>query len=293
MSSVSRSIEVIDLLARRGPLGVRAVAGSLALPLGSAHRLLQELAAEHVVERSATGEWELSYRLLQIVGAQLERVQLPRLARPVLEQLASDTRETTFLAVPSRDEIVYLDKVQIDLQLQLNVELGTRRPMHCTGLGKAILAFLPQVQQDRFLASSPLQAFTPNTITDPMLLRLELERTRARGYAIDREEIIPGVHCVAVPILNYTGHAVGAISVAGTTPKTDGERLDALVARTKAAGDYLSRRLGFIAKPDGLVAAADGQAGARVGPAADRPQRSSRALKNARFDADEGTRSPG
>lgn len=245
MTSIPRAVRVIDLLARRGPLGVRAVAHQLAIPLGSAHRILIDLAGEAVVERSADGDWELSYRLLEIAGAQLERVQLPRLARPVLEQLASDTRETTFLAVPSRDEIVYLDKVQTDLQLQLNVELGTRRPMHCTGLGKAILAFLPEAQQEQVLAASPLRAFTPHTIVDPMLLRLDLERTRQRGYAIDREEIILGVHCVAVPILNHAGRAVGAISVAGTTPKAEGERLDALLARLKTAGEYVSRRLGF------------------------------------------------
>jgi DNA-binding IclR family transcriptional regulator len=179
---------------------------------------------------------------------QLERVQLPRLARPVLEQLASDTRETVFLAVPSRDEIVYLDKVQTDLQLQLNAELGTRRPMHCTGLGKAILAFLPQAQQDQFLAGSELRPFTPNTITDPMTLRIELEHTRQRGFALDHEEIVPGVHCIAVPILNFGGHSVGAISVAGTSPKPEGDRLDILAKRMKTAGEYLSRRLGHVAR---------------------------------------------
>ncbi|MDQ3809469.1 MAG: IclR family transcriptional regulator [Chloroflexota bacterium] len=245
MSTIPRAIQVIDLLARRGPLGVRAVAQQLELPLGSAHRILMDLAAESILERSATGEWNLSYRLLEIVGTQLERVQLPRLVRPMLEQLATDTRETTFLAVPSRDEIVYLDKVQTDLQLQLNVELGTRRPMHCTGLGKAILAFLPEAQQEQVLAAGPFRAFTPHTMTDAMLLRLDLERTRQRGYAIDREEIILGVHCVAVPILNHAGRAVGAISVAGTTPKTEGERFDVLVGRLKAAGEHVSRRLGF------------------------------------------------
>lgn len=235
-------------------MGVRAVALQLELPLGSAHRILLDLAGESVIERATNGEWELSYRLLEIVGMQLERVQLPRLARSVLEQLANDTRETTFLAVPSRDEIVYLDKVQIDLQLQLNVELGTRRPMHCTGLGKAILAFMPRPHQDQLLAGAPLRAYTPSTITDPINLRLELERTRQRGYALDREEIIPGVHCIAVPILNYTGLPVGAISVAGTTPKTEGERLDALVERIRSAGDYISRRLGFVSRADGAVA---------------------------------------
>src|SRR5947209_10141813 len=156
MTSIPRAVHVIDLLARRGPLGVRAVAQQLDIPLGSAHRILLALADESVVERSAAGEWELSYRLLEIVGAQLERVQLPRLARPMLEQLATETRETTFLAVPSQNEIVYLDKVQTDLELQLNVELGTRRPMYCTGLGKAILAFLPESQQEQLLAASPL-----------------------------------------------------------------------------------------------------------------------------------------
>jgi DNA-binding IclR family transcriptional regulator len=253
MSSIARSVQIIELLARKGPLGVRAIAQALALPLGSCHRMLIDLAAESIVERTPDGGWEVSYRLLEIVGVQLERVELPRLARPILEQLASDTRETSFLAVPSRDEIVYLDKVQTDLQLQLNVELGTRRPMHCTGLGKAILAHLPDAQQERFLASSQLRPYTPHTITDPMLLRLELQRTRSRGCAIDHEEIIAGVHCVAVPILNYAGHPVGAISVAGTSPKQEGERLDTLVTRMKAAGDYLSRRLGFVPRSDGRV----------------------------------------
>jgi len=246
---------VLDLLARRGPLGVRAIAQALELPLGSTHRLLQDLASEAVVERTPEGEWELSYRLAQIVGIQLERVQLPRLVRPILEQLASETREAAFLAVPSRDEIVYLDKVQTDLQLQLNVEAGTRRPMHCTGLGKAILAFLPEVQLEQYLAGSALRAFTPKTITDPMMLRLELERTRLRGYAVDHEEIILGVHCVAVPIFNHAGRPVGAISVAGITPKSEGDRLDALVLRLKTAGDYVSRRVGFSAPSHGALGA--------------------------------------
>jgi DNA-binding IclR family transcriptional regulator len=250
VSTISRSVQVLDLLARRGPLGVRAIAQALELPLGSTHRLLQDFAREAVVERTLDGEWELSYRLAQIVGIQLERVQLPRLARPILEQLASETREAAFLAVPSRDEIVYLDKVQTDLQLQLNVEVGTRRPMHATGLGKAILAFLPEVQLEQFLAGSSMRPFTPKTITDPMMLRLELERTRTRGYAVDHEEIILGVHCVAVPILNHAGRPVGAISVAGITPKAEGDRLEALVLRLKTAGEYVSRRVGFGAASD-------------------------------------------
>ncbi|MGH2549939.1 MAG: IclR family transcriptional regulator, partial [Thermomicrobiales bacterium] len=231
MSKIDRTFDLIELLARRGALGMRPMARELDVPIGSLHRLLNDLAEQSVIERTEEGEWTLSYRLLQIVGIQLERTSLPRLARPYLEQLAAETRETVFLAVPSRGEIVYLDKVQTDLQLQLNVELGTRRPMHATGLGKAILAFLPEVEQARFLTTAPFPAFTNATITDAGTLESELESIRETGYALDREEMISGLHCIAVPLLNYTNRAVGAISIAGVATRSGSERFEHMIQR--------------------------------------------------------------
>lgn len=246
MSKIDRTFDLIELLARRGALGMRPIARELDVPIGSLHRLLNDLAEQAVLERTAEGDWQLSYRLLQIVGIQLERTNLPRLARPYLEQLAAETRETVFLAVPSRGEIVYLDKVQIDLQLQLNVELGTRRPMHATGLGKAILAFLPEVEQAQFLAAAPFQAFTERTITESILLQAELEAVRSAGYAIDQEEMIPGLHCIAVPLLNYTNRAVGAVSIAGVATRAGSERFEAMTKRLLGVGLELSLRLGYV-----------------------------------------------
>jgi IclR family acetate operon transcriptional repressor len=246
VSKIDRTFDLIELLARRGALGMRPIARELDVPIGSLHRLLNDLATQAVVERTAEGDWQLSYRLLQIVGVQLERTSLPRLARPYLEQLAAETRETVFLAVPSRGEIVYLDKVQTDLQLQLNVELGTRRPMHATGLGKAILAFLPEVEREQFLATAPFPAFTEHTITSRDVLAADVALVRARGYALDQEEMISGLHCIAVPVLNYTNHAAGAISVAGVATQADGDRFNALTARLLGVGRELSLRLGHV-----------------------------------------------
>jgi DNA-binding IclR family transcriptional regulator len=257
--SIRRAMQIIERLARHGPHSVRGLSRDLGVPLGSTHRMLADLEAEGVVERTAEDRWELSYRLLQLVGIQYERIQLPQLVRPVLEQLAAETRETAFLAIPVQDAIVYLDKVQSDQQMQLFVELGTRRPMHCTGLGKAILAFLPQAQRERYLATARFEAMTPNTITDPVLLALELERTRERGYATDREEILIGVHCIAVPLINYAGRAVGAISIAGATPRIGSERFDGLVRKVTAVGQAISMRLGY------NPAAANGAGGERQG----------------------------
>jgi len=259
VSKIDRTFDLIELLARRGALGMRPIARELDVPIGSLHRLLNDLAEQAVLERTAEGEWQLSYRLLQIVGIQLERTSLPRLARPYLEQLAAETRETVFLAVPSRGEIVYLDKVQTDLQLQLNVELGTRRPMHATGLGKAILAFLPEVEQAQLLATAPFPAYTEKTITNGDALSAELVLVRERGYALDQEEMIPGLHCIAVPVLNYTNHAVGAVSVAGVATTADSERFDALIERLLGVGRELSLRLGYV--PPDPVRATDSPVG--------------------------------
>jgi len=144
MSSIRRSVQVIDLLARRGPLGVRAVAQQLALPLGSVHRILVDLAAEAIVERTPSGEWELSYRLLTITGLQLDRLEFARLARPYCERIAEATRET------------------------VNVS------------------------------------------------------------AVSGMEVVLGVHCVGMPILDRAGHAVGGISITGPAPKVPGPALDEL-----------------------------------------------------------------
>lgn len=244
MPSARRIFTLLELLARRGPLGTRAIAREIGIPLGSAHRLLHELELEEAVARDDDGEWNLSFRPMHITGLHMARLQLPTVARPYLERIAAETKETTFLAVPGRNEIVYVDTVQSDMQLQMNVQIGTRRPLHCTGLGKAILAFLSQEKQRDILSRGELIPFTPNTITDPILLYRELELVRQRGYAIDREEIILGVHCIAVPVLDYRQLPIGAISIAGAGPNSESPRFDSLVKLMLDVGRDVSKRFG-------------------------------------------------
>ena len=254
MSSTQRTFDLLELLATRGPMGTRSIARLLELPSGSMHRLLHELEQASAVSRLDGGEWEISHRLMQIAGLHLRRLELPRLARGVLEELSDRTKETAFLAVQSGNEIVYIDKVQssteLQMQLQLNVELGARRPIHCTALGKALLAFQSESRQERLIAHGDFSASTPKTITDPILMRQELQRIRSRGYATDQEEILIGVSCIAVPILDHSGRPVGAISIAGPSPNFSEQRVSELVSRVLAAGQEISNRLGYIAVND-------------------------------------------
>lgn len=217
--SVQRTFAVIEHLAAQGPMSLRRVARDLGVPVGSAHRLVASLADAGVAERNSRGEWQLTYRLVEITGVQLARSGLTSRARPVLQGFAAQSGQSAFLATRSgRRHIVYLDKVQSDAEVQLYVELGARRPIHATALGKAILAHLPAPDVDEILAAE-LPALTEHTVTDPALLRGQIDQITTCGYATDKDEAVLGVSCLAAPVFDHAGSVVGAVSVAGTDPR--------------------------------------------------------------------------
>lgn len=235
---------VLELLANRKSLGVRAVAGALELPVASVHRLLNELAEENVVERDADGAWRLGHRLLGIVDRQLESVGFQRLARPYCESIAAEVGETVNVNILAGDGCVVIDKVRGNERMQLDWRVGARGPLYCGGSAKAILAYLPEAERNR-VAQLPMERFTPTTITTGDGLLDELERIRGRGYAIDNQEIVLGVFCVAVPILDRSAQPIGAISISGPSLKTPGEQVLPLVARLNDVCGQVSRRLGY------------------------------------------------
>ena len=255
MSSITRSIQAMDLLARKGPLGVRAVAQQLSLPLGSVHRLLVDLAEEGIVDRTPSGEWELSYRLLEITGLQLERIDLPRLCRPFAEQIAAATNETVNINALSGMYGICIDKVRGNEGMQLDLRIGSRGPLNCGGAGKAMLAFMDEDMREQVYAL-PLASLTPHTIADPARLKEEIARIRERGYSIDDQEVVMGVYCVAVPLLDRSGRSAGAISVTGPSQKKPGPEIEPIVALLRDACQHVSHRLGYAGPWPGVPAAA-------------------------------------
>ncbi|MDB5506524.1 MAG: IclR family transcriptional regulator [Devosia sp.] len=242
-SSIRRAVQVMDILARKGPLGVRALAKEAGLPAASALRILADLAAEAVVEQHE-GDWSLSYRLLEIGGLQLDNIEIPKLARPFCERIAEATGETVNIVMLSGHNAVCVDKVRGDTGMQLDWRVGTRGPLHCGGSAKAILAFSPEALQADILAG-PMPALTEHTLTTPEALATELERTRQRGYSIDDQEVVLGVWCVAVPMLDRAGNAVGAISVTGPSKKQPGRSVATLKRQLDEVCSLISRQLGY------------------------------------------------
>jgi IclR family acetate operon transcriptional repressor len=225
-------------------MGVRAVAQQLGLPLGSVHRLLLDLQAEGVVERTPESEWVLSFKLLEITGMQLDRIELPQLARPFADRIAEETRETVNINALHNLMGVTIDKVRGNEGMQLDMRIGSRGPLHCGGAGKAMLAFLP-AEQRRAVLDQPLKPLTPHTVVDRAALEDEIAHIRQRGYSLDYDEVVVGVRCVGMPILDRSGRVVGAMSISGTSDKQPGPELDRMLALLTEACGHVSRRLGY------------------------------------------------
>jgi IclR family acetate operon transcriptional repressor len=244
MSSVKRAIQVLDLLSRKGPLGVRAVAQQMDLPLGSVHRLLLDLNDENVVERTADGEWEMSFRLLAIAGQQLDRTGISQMARPFAEKIADTTRETVNIYASTGLHCVCVEKVRGNERMQVDMPIGTRAGMTSGGAGKAMLAYMNPSQLEQIL-TEPRIASTPTTLVDRDDLVAELGRIRRRGYSIDNQEVVTGVFCVSVPIFRRGAQPAGAISITGPSFKAPGPDVRPLVGMLNEACGYVSRRLGY------------------------------------------------
>ena len=152
--------------------------------------------------------------------------------------------ETCFLGVLSGDEIVYIAKGNCERTITTNASIGSRKPVYCTGLGKAFLAFLPEKESSQIIDRIELKAFTEHTVTDKLELKKEIAQFRNQGYAVDNQEIEQGLWCMAVPIYDNTGHMKAAISVSGLKQRMVEKKELLKTEMLKTARD-LSRDLGY------------------------------------------------
>jgi DNA-binding IclR family transcriptional regulator len=219
VNSVEHAIRLVELLATSANApGVSQMAQSLDLPRATVYRLLKTLAQqEWVIQEDKT--YRLSFRLAGLfhgAGAGAEAALAERIT-PLLHQLVNETGETAHFAVLDGDRVVYLAKVDSPHPIRMFSQTGWRGPLHATGVGKVLLASAEEPLLSR-ICEAGLERFTPNTIVEKEKLRTELAQIRKQGYAVDAEELIDGLTCVAVPVPG--GEQVrGAISVAGPTAR--------------------------------------------------------------------------
>lgn len=247
VQAVDRALSILEALARaEGPVMLSALSSELGLHISTVHRLLNTLARRGFVEQEPyQGRYRLGLKVFEIGNRALYSLDIRAVARPYLRELVEEFNETANLAVLDGFEVVYIDQVESRNMIKMLARPGTRTPAYCTGTGKALLAFLSPFQWERFLATTPLRAFTRATITDPEELEQELEKIREQGFAVDKGELEEGVRCVAAPIKNHEQRVVAALSVSGPSSRITDELLHGKLAeRVKTAAVNISQILG-------------------------------------------------
>jgi prepilin-type processing-associated H-X9-DG protein len=174
----------------------------------------------------------------------LERFEIRHTAHPMMQELSRAFRETVNLGFWDGHAIVHLDKINSTEILRMDSGLGTLAPAYCTGLGKAILAFLPEDEVDIYLQTIEFERLTPNTIHSADTFKKALYRIRERGFAVDNEELSIGLRCIGAPVFDYTGRASFALSISGPTHRMSDERVEAMSEILQSVCQRLSKKIG-------------------------------------------------
>jgi len=207
-----------------GPHRLMDVAERAAVPRSTAYRVLSTLTAEGFAENCGDGRYGVGGRLSGL-GARIVSVVSTGVG-PALRRLQEGAGgNTVHLAVRVGDHAVYLHKVDSDKPYEMRSRVGNQLMLHCTAIGKAILAHLPPDEVESIVASAGMPARTPNTITDPKTLHAELAKGRERGYALDDEENEATVRCLGAAVLDRTGKPRGGVSISTVTFAVDRDEL--------------------------------------------------------------------
>jgi DNA-binding IclR family transcriptional regulator len=231
-------------------LTLTEIAKALSLAPSTVHRLLQVMAARGYVEMSPESKrYAVGIKVTELRGQALGRLRLNEVARPYLRQLVEASGERAHLAMLWDGEIVYLESIEETPAFNVFIPVGRRGPIHCTALGKAILAHHPQDQVRKLLTAKGMRRQTPNTIVSIPKYLAELERVRENGFALDNEEARLGVRCLAAPILDHRGEPIAAISMSGNAVRISPDRDLAHGKLVLEAAAAMSKRLGYFARP--------------------------------------------
>ncbi len=251
IQTIERVALILDALAKPTQgISLGELAAKVNLPKGTTHRILSSLMYfDFVRQDPETRKYSLGFKLVELGSSLLEQINLRKEAEPFLHTLSEKTKETAYLAILDRTEVVYIEKIESEddsIGLRATSKVGQRNAANSCSLGKALLAYIPEQVLDDVISGMSFIQKTENTITDPLQLKEHLQGVRARGYSIDDEESERGIRCIAVPVRNEVGVVVAAVSVSGpairiTRERVQGELKDDVMQTALS----LSKKLGY------------------------------------------------
>lgn len=242
--AIDRALNVLECLAQsRKGYSVSELSRRLALPKSSVHLILRTLERRGYLQKQASGgRYKFGMKLIALSRTALDGVELRDEARPALAALSQRTGLTVHMGVLERSEIVIIERLESASAIRVVSWIGRRMDVNSTAVGKALIAHLPEDEFEAQVRPSQLTRRNDRTIGSMAALRTELDRVRTLGYAVCDEEDEIGVRCVGAPVLNRQGHAIAAISVAGTTLQIPPERVPELGQAVRDTAEEISAR---------------------------------------------------
>jgi IclR family transcriptional regulator, pca regulon regulatory protein len=235
VQSLERGLAIIRVFnSERPSLTVSEIAREVGLTRAAVRRFLLTL-GELGYLYGKNNRYELTPRVLELGYSYLSALSFPDIALPRLEQLVAETGEASEGSVLDGGDVVYVVRVPGPALMTISVNIGARRPAHATAMGRVLLAHLPPANLDTFLNHQDLTPVLPRTITDPAVLRAELDRVRAEGYALVNQELEEGLVAIAVPVRDRSGRVRAAINLSTHIGRKSVEEMRALVPAVQAA----------------------------------------------------------
>lgn len=247
-TTVVRALQLLDCLAESGdPMSVAEITKVMGVSRSTAYRLLRTLMAHGYVSESSTDSdgLQIGPKVLKLATSFLARFEIRAVARPFLVALRDTSRETVHLVVPHEGEVLHIEKVESMQPVRAHSPIGLQEPMHCSAVGKAMLAAMPDAEVDAIIRQHGLPRRSPNTITDPEALKQHLRLVRARGFAINDVENEEGIRATGVALAPYSGMPIAAISISGPAYRFTMEQACSLSDELKKAAAGILRQMGL------------------------------------------------
>ena len=244
IQSVERAFSILELFQKTGCAehSLKEISQALDLNKSTAFGLINTLTELGYLQQNLENQkYTLGLKLLSFTNTVKVQNIIIRAVHPYLEEINHKFGETVHCAVSHNDGVIYVDKVESVGSIHISTQIGTLNDLHCTGVGKCILAYMPREDQERILSGS-LKTMTVHTITNSEQLRREIAAIRQQGYATDNEEIALGLSCLAVPVFSGPDTVACAISVSGMTSRIEDARENGLLEELKRVAAEISRR---------------------------------------------------
>ena len=247
--TVKRAIDIMQLIKDSGDgLTIKEISQMMNIPMTSTFDIVQTLYEEKFLEYSKHGSkiFSIGIRAFEVGSSYRLHKNIVEIIHPYVEKLMRMSHATAFFAIVDNDEIIYLDKVEPETSIRTSAELGSRKNLYATGLGKAIMMYYPEEKIRAIFASQKITAFTPYTILNVDQFLRELEIARDRGYAIDNRENDINIFCIAHAILDSYNNPIGSISIATMYSMVNDFFIEQYGEIIREYAMEISKKLGFM-----------------------------------------------